>query len=116
MLQYVIKVALSALVIVAVAEIAKRSTLWAALLASLPLTSVLAFVWLHVEGEPSARIASLASGILWLVIPSLLLFIVLPALLKAGWSFWPSLLAACAVTSAGYGVLTWVLQRVGSSV
>lgn len=115
MLQYAIKVALSAVVIVAVAEIAKRSSLWAAALASLPLTSILAFVWLQLDGEPPSRIASLASDILWLVIPSLLLFIVLPMLLRAGWTFWPSLLVSCLATVAGYGAVMWVMQRVGSS-
>lgn len=115
MLQYAVKIALSAVVIVAVAEIAKRSSLWAAALASLPLTSVLAFVWLHLDGEPPSRIASLASDIVWLVIPSLLLFIVLPVLLRAGWSFWPSLLVSCLATTVGYGAVMWMLQRLGST-
>jgi len=115
MLQYAIKVAFSAVIIVAVAEIAKRSSLWAAALASLPLTSILAFVWLQLDGEPPSRIASLASDILWLVIPSLLLFIVLPMLLRAGWTFWPSLLVSCLATVAGYGAVMWLLQRFGSS-
>ena len=115
MLQYAFKIALSAIVIVAVAEIAKRSSLWAAALASLPLTSILAFVWLHLDGEPPSRIASLAGDIVWLVIPSLLLFIVLPVLLRAGWSFWPSLAVSCLATVLGYGVVMWLLQRFGSN-
>ncbi|GAA4414636.1 DUF3147 family protein [Quisquiliibacterium transsilvanicum] len=114
MFQYALKVALSAVVIVAVAEIAKRSSLWAAALASLPLTSILAFVWMQLDGEPPSRIASLANDILWLVIPSLLLFIVLPVLLRAGWAFWPSLLLACLATVAGYGTVMWLLARSGS--
>lgn len=115
MLHFAIKVLLSAIVIVAVAEIAKRSTVWAAALASLPLTSILAFVWLHVDGEPAERIASLAGSIVWLVLPSLLLFVVLPLLLRAGWQFWPSLLVACLATAAGYGATLWLLQRAGTS-
>ena len=111
MLQYAAKVAISALVIVAVAEIAKRSTLWAAALASLPLTSVLAFVWLHLDGAAPDRIASLAGDILWLVLPSLLLFLALPLLLRAGWHFWPSLLVSCLATVAGYAVTVWLLGR-----
>lgn len=115
MIQYAIKVAVSAVVIVAVAEIAKRSTISAAALASLPLTSILAFVWLHIDGEPSSRIASLAGSIIWLVIPSMLLFIVLPALLRSGWSFWPSLAASCVATVAGYVAVMWLLTRLGTS-
>ncbi len=74
---YAIKVALSAGVIVAVAEIAKRSSFWAAALASLPLTSLLAFVWLYLETGDIQKITTLAQGIFWLVIPSLLLFVLL---------------------------------------
>ncbi len=113
MLPFALKVVLSAVVIVVVAELAKRSTLWAAGLASLPLTSILAFVWLHLDGEPPARVASLAGSIGWLVVPSLLLFIVLPWLLRAGWGFWPALLAACLATVAGYAILLWLLPRLG---
>lgn len=111
MSQYVIKVALSALVIVAVSEIAKRSSFWAAVLASLPLTSLLAFVWLHLETGNTERIAELSQGIFWLVLPSLLLFLLLPALLRAQWGFWPSLTASCAATAMAYGVTVWLLAR-----
>ena len=75
MLYYALKVFISALIIVAIAEIAKRSTGFAALIASLPLTSLLAFVWLHVEGSTPAQIAELSSQIFWLVLPSLVLFL-----------------------------------------
>ena len=113
MLQYAVKVALTAVVVVAVSEIGKRSPLWAALLASLPLTSLLAFVWLYLDtGEPE-RVAALASGILWLVLPSLVLFVALPLLLRAGWNFWASLALACAVTAAAYLALAWLLARAG---
>lgn len=112
-MQYMIKVALSALVIVAVSEIAKRNSFWAAVLASLPLTSLLAFVWLHLETGDTERIAALSHGIFWLVLPSLLLFLLLPALLRAQWGFWPSLAASCAATAVAYGVTAWLLERAG---
>lgn len=90
MLYYALKIGISALVIVAIAEIAKRSSGFAALLASLPLTSLLAFVWLHIEGTESARIADLSGQIFWLVLPSLVLFLLLPLLLRQGLGFWLS--------------------------
>lgn len=102
MSQLLIKVLLSALVIAAVAEIGRRSTPMAAVLASLPLTSILAFVWLHLDGVDPRQIARLSRDILWLVVPSLLLFLTLPALLARGIAFWPSLLVACTVTVLGY--------------
>ncbi len=115
-LYYAVKVAVSALVIVAISEIAKRSSFWGAALASIPLTSVLAMVWLQLETGNAERISSLSVGIFWLVLPSLVLFLALPALLKLGWSFWPSLLAAMAATAAAYAGMLWLLARLGVRV
>ena len=99
---YVLKIGLSALILVAVAEVAKRSTFWAAALASLPLTSLLAFVWLYLDTGDTQKVAALASGIFWLVLPSLLLFVLLPLLLRSGLGFWFSLAASSAATALAY--------------
>ncbi len=111
MWQYALKIALTTAIIVAVSEIAKRSSFWAAALASLPLTSLLALIWLHVETGDNSKVAALSQGIFWLVIPSLLLFILLPVLLRAGWSFWASLGASLAATAMAYFGMVWVLGR-----
>ena len=113
MWQYVLKIAITAVVVVAIDEIAKRSSLWAALLASLPLTSLLAFLWLWIETGDAEKVAALSQGIFWLVIPSLLLFVLLPLLLRAGWNFWGSLAASAAATAAAYGAMAWGLARLG---
>lgn len=113
MYYYVIKFALSAAIVVAVSEIAKRHSGFAALVASLPLTSVLAFIWLHVEGESSASIGELSHQVFWLVLPSLVLFVVLPVLLKAGLSFWWSLLIAGGATAGCYLAMLPLLRKVG---
>ncbi len=110
---YVAKVALTSLVVIAVTEIAKRSTFWAAALASLPLTSLLAFVWIYLETGDAERVAVLAQEILWLVVPSLTFFVVLPLLVRGGMAFWPSLALACAGTTAAYFVTIGVLGSVG---
>jgi hypothetical protein len=102
MWQYTLKVVVSVLVIVTVAEIGKRNTFWAAALASLPLTSLLAFVWLYLDTGDSGKVMALSQGIFWLILPSLVLFIVLPLLLRGGLGFWPSLGTACFVTAAAY--------------
>ena len=81
MIYYIVKVAISALLIVAMAEISKRSSFIAAVLASVPLVSVLAMIWLYVDTRDSDRVAALSSGIFWLVLPSLALFIALPLML-----------------------------------
>jgi hypothetical protein len=113
MLYYALKVILSALVIVAVSEIAKRSTGFAALIAALPLTSLLAFVWLHLEAAPSARIAELSGQIFWLALPSLVLFLLLPFLIRQGWGFWMSLVVSAAVTAGCYVGMLPLLRRIG---
>jgi hypothetical protein len=111
MAYYALKVLVSALIVVAVSELAKRSTFVGALVASLPLTSLLAFVWLYRETGDAARVASLSSQIFWLVLPSLALFVVLPLLLRWGLGFGLSLAAAIAATTACYGVLVILLRR-----
>lgn len=107
---FALKVGISALLIAAISEIAKRSTGLAALLASLPLTSLLAFIWLHIEAAPPEQIAALSEHIFWLVLPSLALFITLPLFLRHGLGFWLSLSLAIAITSSGY-MLTYLLLR-----
>jgi hypothetical protein len=113
MLYYALKVIISALLIVAISEIAKRSTGFAALVASLPLTSLLAFIWLHIEDSPPEKIAELSTQIFWLVIPSLVLFLLLPLLLKHGLSFWISLGISVAATAGCYIAFLPLLRRMG---
>lgn len=102
MWQYVLKIVLSAVVLVAVAEIAKRSSFWGAALASLPLTSLLAFVWLFLDSGEVQKVAALSQGIFWLVLPSLVLFVALPLLLRIGVGFWLSLAFSCLATAVAY--------------
>jgi hypothetical protein len=116
MWQYVAKVLITALVVVAVSEVGKRSSFWGAALASLPLTSLLAFVWLHLEGGKPEQIAGLSQGIFWLVLPSLVLFLLLPVMLRAGVQFWLSLGISCAATAFAYVAMVAVLSRVGVRV
>src|SRR5262245_7332566 len=113
MLQVVVKVILSALIVVAVSEVSKRTTTIGGLLASLPLTSHLAMIWLYIETGDARTVADLAGRILWLVLPSLSLFLILPLLLRAGYGFWPALGIACAATIASYVVEVWVLGALG---
>ena len=97
-----IKIALSALLIVAISEIAKRYSLLAALIASLPVVSILALTWLYVETSDVARVSELSRQIFWLVIPSLAFFLLLPVFIKLGLGFWLSLGAAVAGTAGCY--------------
>lgn len=111
MLDAAIKVAVTSLLVVAIAEAAKRSTLLAALLASLPLTSLLAILWLWRDTGDAEQISSLATGIFWLVLPSLVFFVALPVLLRAGAAFWPSLAVSAGLTAACYLAMVRILAH-----
>ena len=110
---YIVKVIISAVLIVAISEISKRSSLIGAVLASIPLVSVLAMIWLYVDTRDVDRVAGLASSIFWLVLPSLALFIALPLLLKLGYNFYLSMGASIMITIGCYGLMITVLNRYG---
>jgi hypothetical protein len=85
---YVLKVLISAILIVLISEIGKRSSLMGAVLASLPLVSFLAIIWIYIESKDVKQIVNLSTDIFWLVLPSLLFFILFPILLKRELNFW----------------------------
>jgi hypothetical protein len=111
-----VKIAVSALVILAVSEIAKRSTAFAAFVASLPLTSLLAFVWLRLDGMEPEKIGAMSGQIFWLILPSLLLFPLLPFLLRQGFGFWASLALSVVATAGAYLAMLFILRRLGVDV
>jgi len=113
MLYLLIKATLSGLIIMAVSEIAKRSPAFGALVASLPLVSLLAIIWLWRDTGDTIRIANHAEATFWYVIPSLPMFLVFPHMLRHGVSFWFALIAACGLTVALYGATVVVAARFG---
>ena len=110
MTQYILKLLISAALIVAVSEISKRSSFVGGLLASLPLTSFLAMLWLYRDTHDAAKVAALSSSIFWLVLPSLVFFIALPMLLKTKLNFYASFAAATAIMLAAYGTTILILK------
>lgn len=113
MLYGVIKALLSGLLVGLVSETARRNAALGALFASLPLVSVLGMVWLWRDTHDAARLADHAQTTFWYVLPSLPMFLVIPALLRRGVGFWPALLLGCALTVVLYGVTVAVAARVG---
>ncbi|MDP3332270.1 MAG: DUF3147 family protein [Methylococcaceae bacterium] len=109
----IIKVMTTSVLIVAISELSKRSSLLGALLASLPLTSVLAMLWLYIDTKDVGNVADLASNIFWLVIPSLVFFISLPVLLKKGLHFYLSMGLSMTVTAGCYFLMIALLTRYG---
>lgn len=112
----VVKAVISAFLIVAVSEVAKRSPAFGALIASLPLVSVLGMVWLWRDTSDPVRLADHAEATFWYVLPSLPMFLVIPAMLRAGAPFWLSLSAGMILTAVLYLIMTFVLARFGVSL
>lgn len=109
MIYYITKVAVTAVLVVLISEIAKRSSFVGAVLASVPLTSVLAMVWLYLDTGDIEKISTLASSVFWLVLPSLALFVALPVLLGQGINFYLSLAVSIGITALCYWLMVTVL-------
>ena len=108
-----LKALLSGAIVAAASELARRSSLLGAVLISLPLTSILAAVWLYRDTRDTGEVASLSWSILWVIGPSLVFFVVLPVALQRGIGFWPALALACGATAVTYAAWLWAGSRLG---
>ena len=97
----------------AVSEIARRSPGFGALVASLPLVSLLGMIWLWRDTGDTERLAEHAGATFWFVIPSLPMFLLIPVLLRAGINFWVAMAAGCILTIALYLTMVWLVPRIG---
>ena len=101
----ILKTLISAIIIVAVSEIAKKYTWTAAIIVSLPLTSLLAFVWLYWDTKDSQKVIELSYSTIVMTVPSIVFFIVLPTLLKFKQNFVFSLIVSIISTAIAIAVL-----------
>ena len=113
MLYLLIKAALSGMIVAIVSEVAKRYPGFGALIASLPLVSVLGMIWLWRDKPDVPNMAAHVEATFWFVLPSLPMFLVMPLLLRNGMSFWASLAIGCALTVALYLTMTWLGPKFG---
>ena len=116
MFAFAIRAGLSGLIVAAVALIARRSPAAGALVASLPLVSILGMIWLWHDTRDPVRMAAHAEATFWYVIPSLPMFLVIPALLRHGAGFVPALIAGCTVTILLYLATAAIAARFGVSL
>jgi len=112
----IFKTVISAVIIVAVSEVSKRSSLLGAILASLPLVSYLGIIWLYIDTESKAKVAQLSRSVFWMVIPSLSFFIILPVLLKTELNFYLSLVISTVVMVVVYFAMIFILQKFGVNI
>jgi hypothetical protein len=113
MLYLFIKAAISGAIVAAVSEIARRYPGWGGLVASLPLTSLLAMIWLYRDSGEAERVAELSVSTIWFFIPSLPLFVVLPWLIRSGVTFWAAMGVVVVMTLALYAAMFWAAPRLG---
>ena len=108
---FLLKAALSGIIIAIVSEVARRAPGLGALIASLPLISVLGMIWLWRDTEDTARMAEHAFATFWFVLPSLPMFLAIPVMLGRGVTFWPALAIGCAMTVLLYLAMVWALGQ-----
>lgn len=112
-MQYFIKIMVSALIITGVSELGKKFSAVAAILASLPIISILAMIWLYRDTRDIQKVIDLSTNIFWAVIPSLIFFLILPALLRNGLKFTPAMIISGIVMFASYSIYILVLSKFG---
>jgi hypothetical protein len=109
----VLKAAISGILIAVASTLAKKYPGFGALIASLPLISVLGMIWLWEEKPDIGNMAAHAQATFWYVLPSLPMFLVVPALLRNGLTFYPALVIGCVLTIVLYALMTWLAPRFG---
>lgn len=113
MIYLAIKAAISGVLIAAASELAKRYPGFGALIASLPLVSVLGVIWLWSAKPDVENMAAHSAATFWYVLPSLPMFLVIPVMLRNGLPFWLALTLGCALTILLYFIMTFVGPRFG---
>lgn len=113
MWSFVAKALLAGVIIAAIAEIGRRLPTMAALIASLPLVSILGMIFLWHARPDAENMAVHAESTFWFVLPSLPMFLVIPYLLRHGYSFWIALAAGCVLTIGLYLLMVQFGPRIG---
>jgi hypothetical protein len=84
---FIVKVAVSALIIAGVSELAKRMPSLGGLIAAMPLTTLLVLIWLYAETGDYQLAHTFTRSVLYAIIPTIFFFITALYLFKRGTSF-----------------------------
>jgi len=110
---YITKLIITTFLIVLISEIGKRSSLAGAILAAIPLVSILAMTWMYVDTNDSSSAVAFSKNIIWLIAPSMTLFLVFPILIKKGFGFYPSMFVSVVMTIFAYYSVIFLLEKFG---
>ncbi|HEY9189266.1 MAG TPA: DUF3147 family protein [Sulfurovum sp.] len=113
MAYYIIKLVITSLLIVLISEIGKRYSLVGALLAAIPLVSILAMTWMYIDTQSSDSAVEFSKRIVWLIAPSMTMFIAFPILIKKGMGFFPSMFISVSLTIFAYYSVIFILEKFG---
>lgn len=115
-MQFIIKTMVSALIIATVSTLSKRLPLFGAIMASLPLTSMLAMIWLYNDTRDVQKVIELSYAIFWIVMPSLVFFLALPMLLKRNFNFYAAMGLSSVVMICSYWIYVKLLASLGVNI
>ncbi len=107
------KALLAGAMIAAISEIGRRLPAAAAIVASLPLVSVLGMIFLWHARPDAENMALHSAATFWYVLPSLPMFLLIPVLLRSGTNFWLALAAGCVLTVVLYLAMMQIGPRFG---
>jgi len=110
---YILKLIITTFLIVLISEISKRSSLAGAILAAIPLVSILAMTWMYIDTSDSTKAVEFSNNIVWLIAPSMTLFISFPLFIKKGFGFYPSMLISIILTVFAYYSVIYLLEKFG---
>lgn len=116
MISFWAKALFGGLIVALAATLARRAPALGALVAALPLTSIVTMTILWYDKGDRAQVAGFSESVFWFVVPTLPMFLLMPAMLRAGWGYWPTLAAGCTLTIALYLCVRMIALRFGVTI
>ncbi|ABC78008.1 DUF3147 family protein [Syntrophus aciditrophicus] len=113
---YFLKIVITVIFITAISEVSKKSSIIAAVMASLPVISIIAMMWIYIDTKDIEKISLLSKQLSWMVLPSLIFFISLPIFLKHGFSFYSGLTSSMILTATGYCAMILIIKQIGFKI
>lgn len=112
-MEFAIRALLSGIIIALIAYVGKKAPAAGALIASMPLISILGMIWLWRDTGDSNLLADHAEATFFFVLPSLPMFLLIPLMLRGGQSFWIALGAGAVLTVMLYLLTAMLAARFG---